>query len=340
MHGQHLTTGSDVAGAPAYADLPAVQLAPDGTVWTVASAGKSEKELLVRAGYSAAQQVLHTGFDVGYAQLAFGAHPVLTGETYAAVTKPVHYATQSSSGKWSGFSAVAHTWTVATNAVLKSTRRGLRVVAATADSSYRPVIASWDGTGFGKPRLTADSNSCAPTTHDGSTDPSGRLLDVSWECGKVTVADYVDDRRAAIVRFTDPNTSTLAPQIASGTRGIATVAYSDETNSAPINHLRVVRVRVPDTTHKVTHRVDAGRVTVTAPTSCLPAVQVGVAVAGRPARGWRVQSRSLHLDGATVGAHLDGASLASGKHTLTGTVSFAKGKTRATGSVSVPFTSC
>ena len=158
-------------------------------------------------------------------------------------------------GTWSTFHQIAHTWAAGSDAALASTRHGLRIVTSTNNASDRPVIAAWTGSGFGTPKLTSDTNGCGAKTHDGWSDPSGRLLDASWECSKVTVTNYPDARHAAIVRFNGGSTPGHAPEIASGTRGTATVVWGVSQTDGET--LRVAHVRLPDSTVTVGHTAPA-----------------------------------------------------------------------------------
>src|SRR5204862_6500681 len=133
-----------------------------------------------------------------------------------------------------------------------------------------------------------------------------------------------DAFHAAITRFRVSNTPTDAPQIASGTRGIATVAYTAQGTTD--NVLRVAHVRLPDSTRTVATSRVAGRVTVTGPRSCLPPVNVHVGWTHRAANGWTFKSGALRLNGNIISRPtLDGAKLTPGKlYTLTGKAVFGK----------------
>jgi hypothetical protein len=245
--GRNLTAAHDViTDAPSFGELLTVARDPNGAIWTVTYAGLPTQSVQVRDALPAAYATVPTPYGVGFAQLAFtGGKPVLAVEKDGAIRTPPQYATRSSAGRWSSFRAVASTWARATDAALVSTRHGLRLVTGDDNTSYRPVISKWTGTGFAPPQLTADDNACGPSSHDGATDPSGRLLDVSWECHDVTVTNYADAFHAAIVRLRVPNTPTATPQIASGTAGIATVVYSTTTATGTGQVLRAAHVELP-----------------------------------------------------------------------------------------------
>jgi hypothetical protein len=285
-----------------------------------------------------------TPYPVGHAQLAFtGGKAVLAFEAYSFTTNTAHYKVRSTTGgAWGAMQSVPHTWTTGAGAALETTRHGLRIVTGVDNASYRPVIAKWTGTAFTPRQLTVDDNPCAPSTHDGYADPSGRLLDVSWECNQVTVANYADAFHAALVRISiGTKVATYAPQIASGTRGIATVVWSVQ-GTIGTNVLRVAHVRLPDSTVTVSHHGTGGRVTVTGPRSCLPPVNVHVAWTHPAAANWSFLSGSLRLGNAAVtSATLDGATLTPGKqYTLVGTAIFGRSSNRSTVRTSLSFRTC
>ncbi len=338
-HGQNLTAAHDIiTDAPSFGSLIDAGLGPGG-IWTVAYAGVPDQQVQVWHGNVGPEPVA-TPFGVGYAQLAFsGSTPVLAIEKYGAITTPPYYATRSSSGTWSGFRAVASTWAAGSNAALASTRHGLRIVTGVNSASYRPAIAAWTGTGFGARTLTPDTNGCGVKTHDGWADPSGRLLDVSWECSQVTVTNYPDALHAAILRFNGGGTPGHAPEIASGTRGIATVAWSLSGTGGQA--LRAARVRLPDSTLTVAHATRAGRVTVTGPRTCLPPANVTIGWTHKRRHHWKFKSGSLRLNGNRVSSPLDGAALAAGQtYALVGKAKFLKGGRHKVVKATLTFTTC
>lgn len=340
--GTNLTAAHDVVtDAPSFGSLLTAARGPNGSIWTVTYAGLSTQNVQVRDGLSAAWVSVHAPYPVGYAQLAFtGGRPVLAVERYGTIGASPHYAIRSSGGTWGSFNTVAHTWAGATSAAMATTSHGLRLVTGVDNASYRPVISKWTGSGFSPRQLTADDNACAPSSHDGTADASGRLLDVSWECQDVTVTNYADAFHAAIFRLGVSNTPTAAPEIASGTRGIATVVYSTELGTGQI--LRAAHVRLPDSTYTVTHSGVGGRVTVTGPRSCLPPVNVHIGWTHRAASGWTFKSGALRLNGTVrSGTTLDGAKLTAGKqYTLLGQATFGKGGQRSTVKASLDFRTC
>ena len=342
-HGQNLTAGTDMASAPVNGELLAAEIGPGGDIWTVMYGASLPTELQVRPGFSANVETLQTPFPIGHAQLAFvGGKAVLAFEQFGFQIKPTRYRVRSTGGTWSSTHSVAHTWSVDSGAALETTGHGLRIVSNVDNASYRPVIARWTGSGFAARQLTADSNSCGAGSHDGYADPSGRLLDVSWECSQVAVANYADAAHAAIVRFSGNGTPTFTPQIASGTRGIATVVWSVQGSTSALHKLRVAHVRLADPTVTVRHHGTGGRVTVTGPRSCLPPVNVHVGWTHHPDANWSFRSGSLRLGNtAIISSTLDGAQLTPGKsYTLIGTAIFGRGSNRQTVQASLTFQTC
>ena len=233
-----------------------------------------------------------TPYGVSHAQLAFtGGTPVLVIEKDGANSTPPSYATRSSAGTWSTFHQIAHTWAAPSDAALASTRHGLRIVTSTNNASDRPVIAAWTGSGFGTPKLDIRHQRLRREDPRRMVRPeravAGRLL----ECSKVTVTNYPDARHAAIVRFNGGSTPGHAPEIASGTRGTATVVWGVSQTDGET--LRVAHVRLPDSTVTVGHTGTGGRVTVTGPLTCLPPVDVHIGRTHNPAKGWRFKSSTL-----------------------------------------------
>ena len=344
--GHKLSAAKDVASAPSFGRLLDAQLAPTGKIWTVAYAGLPSKILQVRAGLSSNFASVHVPFGLGYASLAVSKRTVmLTASDGTTIGQPASYATRAVNGKWSRYHNVRKTWTVAHNTPVVATRHGLRLIAAINNASYRPVIAKWLGSRFSTPRLTSDHNPCAPSFHDASTDPSGRLLDVSQECNKVAITSYPDAAHAAIVRFGVKGTPTNTPQIAAGQRGIATVTWSVESKRGG-SILRAQHVALPDVATSKTARARGGRVFVLGPRSCLPPVDANVAMNAHPSKGWRIATRSFRfgtrkLTTSPKGTRIDGATLRSGKtYTLTASAVFRKGGERSTARVTLTFTSC
>jgi hypothetical protein len=168
------------------------------------------------------------------------------------------------------------------------------------------------------------------------------LLDVSNECGQVTVANYVNDDTAAIYRFKGGDTVTFIPQIASGSRGVATVVWSTQTAAANGDILHALRVPLPDTTHTVLKHGKGGKISLIGPTTCLPPVLVHVKLGARAAKHWAIRTRTLKLGSHAVTKNrINGATLSAGKkYTLHGKVVFGKGSSRNTVEATLSFATC
>jgi hypothetical protein len=340
-HGLNLSTATDVADAPSNGSLLDAEFGPKFSIWTIASPPLPDQTLEVHPGLSAAHTNVNAPFAASGAQLAFTkGKPIMAIDKDGAVTVAAQYSTGSATGSFGSFHPVAGTWTNALS-VLKGTAHGVRLIATSGPNAYHPAIAKWNGHGFGRPALTADHNNCGPSTHDASTDPSGRLLDVSNECGQITVANYVNDDTAAIHRFAG-GTTTFTPQIAAGARGIATVVWSTQKEGTFGDALHVLRVPLPDTTHSVLKHGKGGKISLIGPTTCLPPVLVHAKLGANPAKHWAIRSRTLKLGSHAVKKNrINGATLAPGKsYTLHGTVVFGKGSARDTLKATLTFATC
>lgn len=339
--GLNLSAATDVADAPSNGSLLDAEYGPNFAIWTVASPPLPGQTLQIHPGLGVAHTTVHTPFTVSSAQLAFAkSKPIVAIDKDAAITVAAQYSTGTAAGVFGAFHEVAGTWTTALS-VLKATANGVRLIATSGSDAYRPAIAKWNGHGFGKPALTADHNSCGPSTHDASTDASGRLLDVSNECGRITVANYVNDNAAAIHRFAG-GTTTFVPQIAAGARGIATVVWSTQKSGTVGDALHVLRVPLPDTTHTVHKRGKGGKISLIGPTTCLPPVLVHAKLGAEARKHWTIRSRTFKLGSHTVTRNrINGATLAPGKkYTLRGTVVFGKGSARETLKATLAFATC
>jgi hypothetical protein len=339
VQGGALSPATDLADAPSFGQLLDAQIAPDGALWTVAYRGVGTTGLEVRVGAGAVETV-SAPYDVGKLELAFaGATPVLAVTQYGSVSTAISTAHRAG-GSWSGFTSVRNTWSVGTLGMAAAAGTA-HLVAATGNASYFPVVAHFTGSGFTVPTRTGDSSSCAPSSHDLVSDASGRLADVSNECGQVTVANQPLRGRAALVRFAAGTTVAGGdPQLATTPRGWGWVAWS--TQASVGNRLQVTQVRLPALVTKASRRSAAAKVTVRGPASCLPPVgaRVGVSAGGR--QGWRVVSRTLRLDGKAYSrATVDGSKLAPGsRHVLTGRAVLSKSGRTVTRTVTRTFRAC
>lgn len=338
-HGQSLSAASDfITNAPSFGRLMYAVMDGSGTIWTVAYGSGLPSNIQVWHG-STGPETVSTPWGIGAAQLAFtGGNAVMSIEKYGSISTAPSYATRSS-GTWGGFHALAKSWAVSGNAALVTTHHGLRLVSSKNDASYRPVIASWNGTAFGTPSLTTDKNSCGVNTHDGWADASGRLLDASFECDDVTITNYPDAKHSGIVRFAAGGTPGHQPEAASGTRGIATVIWAISKTDGEV--LKVAHVRLADSTVTVTTKGTPGRVSVTGPRSCLPPSNVAAGWKHSAASGWSFTGGALKLDGKSAPGTIDGATLGAGSsHTLVGTATFVRNGVHKTLKATLSFKAC
>jgi hypothetical protein len=337
--GGKLTSETDVSAGPSFGTFLTAALAPNGSIWTVAHPNSAAAVAQVTRGLGGTPQNVKTPFWPGHAVLAFtGGAAVLAIDQYGAISQPVSYARQSGAG-WTGFRSVPKTWNTGTFG-MATTSFGVRLIATENNANYHPVVSRLTSSGFAAPTLTGDLNNCAPSDHDVVADASGRLADASQECGVVAVANLANTLRASIFRF--PVHGTFAggdPQLTTSPSGRGWVAWSIE--SATGDKLLVAPLILPGLDVTSSASSAHGRVILTGPASCLPAVDVPVGVAGKPAAGWRVAARSVRLAGTTLGAVLHGASLTPGKsYALTGTVTFTRGASRSTGQARLTFRTC
>ena len=107
---------------------------------------------------------------------------------------------------------------------------------------------------------------------------------------------------------------TFVPQIAAGSRGIATVVWSTQTSGIDGDALHVLRVPLPDTTHTVLKHGKGGKISLIGPTTCLPPVLVHVKLGAKAAKHWTIRTRTLKLGSHAVTKNrINGASLAAGE---------------------------
>ena len=334
-----LSPAADYREAASFGQLLDAQAGPDGTLWTVTykGVGTSAVEVSKAAG---SYETVPTPYSIGKAELAFaGGTPVLAVTQYGSISTAISTSHQTN-GAWSGFAAVPNTWSVGTLG-LAAAGGSVHLVASIGNASYQPVVAHFTGSGFTGVSRTGDTNPCSPSSHDLVSDASGRLADVSNECGRITVANQPQRGRAALFRFDAGSTVAGGdPQIATTPRGYGWVAWS--TQSSVGNKLQVTRVLLPALPTTKSRRSASARVKVTGPASCLPPVRVAVGANAKGRHGWSVDSVRLRLDGSAYGSSvLDGSKLTPGSlHTLTTRAAVSRGGSSATRSVSLTFRSC
>jgi hypothetical protein len=329
-----------IASAPANGELFDATIGPSGHVWTV-TGDDAGNELGVHAEGSTPPSP-HAPWPVGFARLAFtGRTAVLVIQQAGTISSPVDYASLTGN-KWSAFKPLTGTWSAGYAPGLTTTPAGLRVVTVSAPDFYHPVVASWNGGSFGPAKLIGDTNNCAPNSAETTTDASGRLADITNECGQITIDNLPRTTKAAVVRFAagrDVVGST--PRIATLPSGRGWAVFALQEEPSGFDELIAAPVLLPALRTKVTGDSAGGDVTVTGPVSCLPVVSTTVAVSAAPASGWHTTSTSLTLGGKKQAGSLDGATLTPGKsYTLTGTASFADGSKKQTATANLTFKAC
>jgi hypothetical protein len=226
--GGPLSAAHNVATAPSFGAFRDAVVGPDGTIWVASEVAGGKLAVQIRPGFANPPVNVKTPYLIGYAQLRFaGTMPVLVIDKDGSIGGPISVATEHG-GKWSDFRNVANVWTTA-NFGLASTPSGLRLIATTDNATYQPVVANWTGSAFATPALTGDTNACAPSSHDPVSDASGRLADVSMECGDVAIANLPDTEHATVYRF--PVNGTFAgtvPQLTTSPDGSSWVTWSIE----------------------------------------------------------------------------------------------------------------
>ena len=338
-----LSAAHDQAPAPSFGTLEDVAAGPGGTVWTVA-AHSGTQSVQVVPGFGNKPVTVPTPYLVSTnqgVQLAFaGSTPLMAIQMGGSIGEPIAYASEVS-GKWSAFKDVANTWTAGANLGLAQTTSGVRALASIDNASYQPVVTRWTGSSFSPRQLTGDKNPCPPSSHDPVADASGRMADISMECGDVAIANLTDTLHAAMVRFANGGTfGGGPPQLATTPRGHGWAVWSIEASTD--DTLMAGPVLLPGRAVPAQATGQGNQVKLTGPASCLPPVGITAKVAGTPTTGWQVTSSSLALDGkAFSGTTLDGSTLAGGSsHTLTGTVTFTKGGTHLPVTATLKFKSC
>jgi hypothetical protein len=311
---------------------------PGGHIWTLTANGDGTHLQLAKDGVVVAGPAVP--WAVGYAQLAFAAGTaVIAVQKAGSLSTPVDYAWDAGAG-WTALRPLAGTWSVGYAPGLTQTGAGLRLVTATADASYKPVVSRWTGHGFSAASPIGDTNNCAPNSAQAASDASGRLTDVTNECGVITVDNMPTTSRAAIFRFPAKGTITTMPTLATLASGRGWVVYALQ-NSSDYDQLLAVPVLLPALTSSVATSSVAGTVRVAGPVSCLPVVTTPVAVNASGAGHWQVLSKALKLSGEAQGTVLNGARLRPGaSYKLVGTVTFGDGQRRLTAKAVLDFKAC
>lgn len=335
-----LAPGVDVADAPSNGVLFDVVPAPDGQLWAVTRTSDTGTILQVRPGLTGAPIDVAAPWMVGSASLAFsGSSPILLISQYGPISDPVYY---SQGLPFAGFQPVPKTWNLGVFNDVVTTKSGVRMISSEANANYRPVVGKWTGSAFSTPKLIGENKSCPALTFDLVSDASGRLANVSERCGQLGVYNHPTTSRAAIKYFGSGGTISGAPQIGTTARGYALVAWAILSPTGTATKLLARWVRLPSLYATKSDKARDNKVSVKVPVGCLTPVSYKAVAKANAARGWRVVSRSIKLDGDNEGVDvkLDGERLSSGKHVLVAKAVFRKGGQVATATKRVEFRVC
>jgi hypothetical protein len=342
----HGTLGASVAvpGAPTLGALTSAIAHRGGGVSlaAVGEVGTLDQRAYYYPTVSATPATLKRPYFIGNAQLADnGKQTVLTTSAYGSISGKVAVAFKSSNGThWGSFKNVATSYTAGGLERLVTAGGHIRMVGVSAKAIYTPDSWTWNGTSFGKPKPSGDHNDIFSL--DTATDASGRLVSIGNESGGLAVSNFGKGSHASRFLFTVKQTLAGGPaQISTSTSGRGFIVWGIEKTGVTGQILKAQAIRLSALTRTVHKNGHAGRVSLTGPASCLPATTVHLGVKGKPARGWKVASRTMHLGSKKQGGSLNGARLkAHHSYTLKGTVVFAKGGTHSSVTASLKFTTC
>ncbi|MEI5675610.1 MULTISPECIES: hypothetical protein [unclassified Nocardioides] len=336
----------DVAQVRSETTLLAVAAGPRGIGAVLVSGPDDDARTLYHYDtLAAAPSTVRAPYPVGNVEMVDdGRSTVMLIGEYAADADPVRVAWKpSGSGSWGAFRAVAGTETDHGTARLAATRRGIRLLATARDRKKggdRSVVASWDPSrhAFRRPVAGLPGQSCATGGRDLHTDASGRFASVAIGCDRLAVGNHQTAGVGALKEFPVGLTTTdVDARIATAPSGRGWVVWVATDRSSLVAR----PIRLPALTRTVTSRVPFGRVRLTVPVSCLPAVSAPAGVKVRAARGWRVKRTSLRLGRVKVGRAINGAALRPGrKYVLKVDVRVARGQARRAWSTRVRFTTC
>jgi hypothetical protein len=257
------SAGHVLEPGPSAGALMDARMGPGGHLWTVTGNGDGNQLRLAKDGTVVAGPAVP--FAVGYARLAFtGGTAVMVVQKAGSLSSPVDYASNAG-GAWTALRPLSGTWSVGYAPGLTQTAAGLRLVTSTANASYQPVVSHWTGHGFSEATPIGDTSNCAPNSAHTGSDLSGRLTDVTNECGIITVDNMPTSSRAAIFRF--PAKGTVAgsgPELATLASGRGWVVYSLQDGS-DYDQLVAIPVLLPALTSTTATGEAAGSVRVTGP---------------------------------------------------------------------------
>ncbi|MFB9315338.1 hypothetical protein [Nocardioides plantarum] len=346
----HLMPGTDVASAPSESTLMAVNAGPRGISAALVSGPDDDARTVyyydaLSTSTPASPTTLRAPYAVGNVQLADdGTSSVMLIDQYAAVTAPVRVAWKpSGSGAWSSFASVAGTTTDHNTARMTTTSRGIRLLATARDTKKggeQSVVASWRSTAhaFSKPVPALVGQSCATGGRDVATDASGRMSSVAIGCDTLAIGNHQTGAAGALTQFrTGLSVTGVDAQIATNPSGRGWVVWIATGHSALVAR----PILLPALTSPVTTSSRAGRLTLTAPVSCLPLVNTTLEVTAKAAKGWRLQSTSVTLGNQKIYRTIPARALKPGRsYLLTAKATYLKHGVHQTMSKSARFTTC
>jgi hypothetical protein len=338
-----LGSSASYGGAPTYGDLTGVTV--HGNSVEMAAVGNSgyDQNVYYYSGITATPKKLTRPYYIGNAQIADdGDSVVITTSHYGSLGEKVSVASENEkSGKWSGFSNVAGSYTAGALERLLLTHGKITMVGMSDKALYTPYTYIWKGSSFDGPNATGGKNDIS--TVDLNTDASGRMVSVFTESGQLQIGNFGEGSHMATFGL---NTSKLTlaggePQISTSRDGLGWLFYSYEQPGGIGDKLVAQPIDIPALANTVTGHGKHGSVKLTGPANCFPESKLGISAKGNGDKGWKVDRTDLTLDGKNVSSPLDGSKLkASTQYSLEGSVTFKNGKDTSDASVKMSFTTC
>jgi hypothetical protein len=342
--GSKLSNATDVASGPSHGILLDAVLGPQDSIWTLTYAG-SGTSVELREGITHSPTVVKVPYTVGFGHLAFShGTPIMAITQAGQITQPPSYSSRPGS-TWTGFKKLTGTWAVGIDIDLVSTRSGVRLITGNGGNNfYQPVVAKWTKHGFSRAKLTGgDHNSPTPTSHDGVTDGSGRLVDAANEGGKIAIANLANTTHASVFRLAGHGTiAGFAPQVGTTARGNGVALWAVQQSTGTLgDELLLQPFRLAALRHSEKAHGAHGTVTLTGPVSCMPDSTMKVTVKGKGKHGWHAAKGRLTLGHKKLHSTLNGAKLKAGKeYTLKGSVVFANGGSHSKVTAKLKFRAC
>jgi hypothetical protein len=318
--------------------------APNGSIWLLAA--PSDSALQVRKGLTGAPisvSLPHSWeFGAGTSSLVFsGSTPIIVAAKFGGGPLDPNAYSYEKGSSWTVFKDIPNSAAYSPVGLVHTTS-GIRLITGDAKDFYYTAISKWKGHSFTTAAKLGGSLDL--DSHDVSTDPSGRVVDVGLNDEKVTVLNLADTIHPAAFSFGlgSETSAGSSPAVTTSARGRGWVAWSYQGGNSTKGDTLVAAPIVLAGLHtsKTAHGAP-GSVKVVGPASCLPPVSISVSVTGHPKKGWKVTKRVLTLGSKKVGSSLKGGSLTAGKtYSLKGTVTFGKGGSHKTVKAKLTFKSC